>query len=166
MSSTFRFDLAFAPGNSLCCDFYDPRRHLEQDDPKLPDDLTTLLQHWIWERKRSQDDESAASKPPPASSELSDATPWDDGSDLDQGKRAPGPDSLNQEPGATDATANIAKKRTSPLDGGTSSTTSIYPRIHSLAFGSRPHESAIIFKAGKEWFIGKAIFRSDSCSYI
>lgn len=162
MSSTFRFDLAFAPGNSLCCDFYDPRRHLEEDDTKLPDDLTTLLKHWISERKPSQDDESAASKPPPVPSELSDATPWDDGSDLDHGKAAPGPDSLNHEPGATDAAANIAKKRT----GTTSTATSTYPRIHSLAFGSRPHESAIIFKAGKEWFIGKASFRSDSCRCI
>lgn len=139
MPSTFRFDLAFGVGDSLCCDFYDPRRHLDADSTELPSDLTKLLKRWIAERK-SQDDGSATSKAPPASSDLSDETPWDEDSDLDREKTSPEPSSE---------------------EVATSTGTSSYPRIYNLAFGSRPNESAIIFKAGKEWFIGKTAFRPD-----
>ncbi|KAK5063150.1 hypothetical protein LTR84_005226 [Exophiala bonariae] len=83
MTSTFRFDLAFAPGDSLCCDFYDPRRHLDADCNKLPSDLTRLLKHWVAERKL-QNDPSTTSQALPAPSELSDETSsWSEESDWD-----------------------------------------------------------------------------------
>lgn len=156
MSSAFQFDLAFGPGGALCCDFYDPRRHLSV---KLPDDLTRILQSWQ-KAHSSQAETSTASGQNLVPSDFSEATPWSEESDPGRETASRGQDSQNQEHPTPDATANTRKKRTSAQqDGATPNPSPGYPKIHCLAFGSRPNESAVIFREGKEWYIGKAAFR-------
>lgn len=136
MSTTFRFDVAFGPGDALACGFYDPRRHLSTN---LPNDLKKILQSW-----------NATYQPTTGTD--TDAT----GSHAQNGDVA---DSNNVTPAASDsepeaAAAAAAKKRTDAQEQSITNAPS-YPKIHSLAFGSRGNESALVFREGSEWFIGK-----------
>lgn len=153
MSPPFRFDLAFGPGGTFCCDFYDPRRELSV---KQPDDLQKILQCWYDERNPVPSTVPSRNTVP---SDHSEATPCSEESDPEPKKASLGQEGLNPELSTLEDGANIGKKRTlTQQDDAPSNTRPGYPKIHGLAFGSRPNESAVTFRVGKDWFIGKPGF--------